>query len=78
LEISRGGLIQQFLQSTPVVQPTLDLGNQFLGHVQGKAASFLTTIKDITGMLLSRKTGRAIRTDTGTAAKAERAEGGGP
>jgi len=29
-------------------------------------------------MFLPGKTGRAIRTDAGTAAKAERAEGGGP
>ena len=56
----------------------LDLGNQLLGHVQGKAASLLVAIEDIAGMLLPGKTGGAIRANAGTAAKAERAEGGKP
>ena len=58
--------------------PTLNLGNQFLGNVQGKAASLLAAIEDITGMLLPGKTREAIRTDAGPAAKTERAEGRGP
>jgi len=54
------------------------LGNQFLGHVKGKAASLLAAIENIAGMLLSGQTGRAIRANAGTAAEAERAEGGRP
>ena len=55
-----------------------ELGEPIPRGRTGKAASLLAAIEDITGMLLPGKTRKAIRADAGTAAKTERAEGGGP
>ena len=60
LEISRSGLVQQFLQSTPVVQPAPNFGHQFLRHIKGKPAPLLAAVEDIAGVLFPGKTRRAI------------------
>src|SRR4030095_15637215 len=77
-DISRCGLIQLFLQNTPVVQTAAYLRHQFFGNVNGETSSLQATVQDVTGMLSSRQASGAALANTRTAAQAERAQHGGP
>jgi hypothetical protein len=74
LEIARGGLVQQFLQSTAVVQTAAYFGHEFLRNIKGKPAPWHATVEDIAGVLFPRKTGTTVLAHTGAATQAEGAE----
>jgi hypothetical protein len=78
LKIARGSLIQQFLQSSTVVQTAANFGHEFLRNIKGKPAPFHATVEDIAGVLFSGKTGRTVLAYAGVAAQTEGAEQGRP
>src|SRR5271165_3984251 len=74
LDISRRGLVQQILQSMPVVQTALHLGHKLFRHVNGNATPLRATVQHITLMLLARLTSRAVVTDAPRSTQAQRAK----
>jgi hypothetical protein len=78
LEIARGSLVQQFLQSTTVVQTAAYFGHQFLRNIKGKPAPCDATVEGIAGVLFPGKTGRTVLAYAGAAAQTEGAEQGRP
>src|SRR6267378_608236 len=77
-QITRCGLVEQLLQSTPVVHTAAYLRHKFFGNINRKTASFQATIKDVARMLVARQASGAVLANARTAAQAERAKNGGP
>ena len=76
--ISNGGLIQQFLKNTAVVEAKPYLWDQLLWDVNRKAVPFDADVKDMTGMLFTRAAGCAVFAHTGTSPQAQRPQKSGP
>ena len=76
--ISNGGLIQQLLKNTAVVEAKPYLWDQLLRDVNRKAASFEAPVKDMTGVLFAAATGFTVLAHTGASPQAQRTERGGP
>src|SRR6266705_1135714 len=76
--ITRCGLVEQLLQSTPVVHTAAYLRHKFFGNINRKTASFQATIQDVARMLFARQAGGAVLANARTAAQAERAKNGVP
>jgi hypothetical protein len=72
LDISRCRLVQQILQSAPVVQPVLNLRHKVFRHVDDDTPSVRATVQDITLMLLARQTSRAILANAPAPSQAQR------
>jgi hypothetical protein len=68
----------EFLQGTSVVPTAAYFGHQGLGNVKGEAAPGQASIEDVAEMLFPRKAGGTGLAHTGTAPRAQGAEGGGP
>jgi hypothetical protein len=71
-DISRCSLVQQILQSAPVVQTALHLRNELLRNVDGNTTTVRATIQDITLMLLARQTSRAVLADASAPPQTQR------
>jgi hypothetical protein len=65
-------LVQQILQSAPVVQTVLNLRHKVFRHVDGDTPSVRPTVQDITLMLLARQTSRAILANAPAPSQAQR------
>jgi hypothetical protein len=76
--IAQGTLVEQFLQGPPVVQTAPQLWYEFFGDVNGEAASFDPSVKDMTGVLFTRATGFTVLAHTRASPQAQRTERGGP
>lgn len=76
--ISNGGLIQQFLKNTTVVEAAPYLRDKLVWNVNGKPAPFDADVKDMTGMLFTRAAGCAVFAHTGTSPQAQRPQKSGP
>ena len=76
--IAQGALIEKLLKDTTVVETELDLWDELVGDVNGKAASFDASVKDMTGMLLARATGCAMFAHTGASPQAQRTKSSRP
>jgi hypothetical protein len=76
--ISNGGLIEQLLKETAVLQAAPYLRDQFLGDVNRNAAPFDAPVKDMAWVLLARLTGFAVLAHTGASPQAQRTQRGGP
>ncbi|MGH6891721.1 MAG: hypothetical protein ACREEP_05645 [Dongiaceae bacterium] len=76
--ISEGTLVEEFLQGMPIVKTAPQFCYQFVRDVNGKAAPFDASIKDMTGVLFTRSTGFTVLAHTGASPQAQRAERGGP
>ena len=74
LDISRCRLVQQILQSPPIVQAALNLRHKLFRHVDGNATPIRATVKHITLMVLARPARRAILADTPATTQAQRTQ----
>ena len=66
LDISRCSLLKQILKSTPVVQAELNLRHKSFRHIDGNTTPLRAAVQDITLMLVTRQTCRAILPDAAT------------
>jgi hypothetical protein len=64
LDVSRCRLVQQILQSLPVIQAALNLRYKLFRYVDGNATPIRATVKHITLMLLARPARWTIFPDT--------------
>lgn len=78
LRIANDGLMQQFLQSTAVVQTLAYLRHKFVRNVKNNAAALAPNVKHMAGVLLTRKAGGAVLAHTGVMPKSERTKTSGP
>jgi hypothetical protein len=76
--ISNGGLIEQLLKETAVLQAAPYLRDQFLWNVNRNAAPFDAPVKDMAWVLLARLTGFAVFAHTRASPQAQRTERDGP
>jgi hypothetical protein len=67
-------LLQQILQSAPIVQAALNLRHKLFRHVDGNTTPVRATVQDITLMLLARQARPAILADTPATPQAQRTE----
>src|SRR4029077_7277367 len=74
LDISRRRLVQQILQSPPVVQAALNLRHKLFRHVDRNTTPVRATVQDKTSMLLARQARPAILTDAPATPQAQRTE----
>src|ERR1700692_4212015 len=74
LDISRCRLVQQILQSAPVVQAALNLRHKLFRHVDGNATLVRATVEHITLMLFARLARRAILADAPATTQAQRTQ----
>src|SRR5271156_3722788 len=74
LGISRCSLLKQMLKSTPVVQAELNLRHKRFRHIDGNTTPLRAAVQDITLMLVTRQTCRAILPDAATPPQAQRAK----
>src|SRR6202051_4408108 len=72
LDISRCRLVQQILQSAPVVQAALNLRHKLFRHVDGNTTPVRATVQDITLMLIARPTCRPMLADATATTQAQR------
>jgi hypothetical protein len=77
LDIARCGLVEQLLESTPVIQAATYFGHKFLGNVNGEPSLLQPPVEDVTGMLFTGRTSRAVRSNATRASQAEGAQQGG-
>ena len=76
--IPQGTLVEEFLQGMSIVKTAPQFCYQFVRDINGEAASFNPSIKDMTGVLFAAATGFAVLAHTGASPQAQRAECGGP
>jgi hypothetical protein len=72
--IAQGALVEEFLQRTPVLKTAPQLGHEWVGDIDGEAASFDSSIKDMTGVLLAPATAFTVLANTGASPQAQGAE----
>jgi hypothetical protein len=72
LDIAWCGLVQQILQSAPVIQTALHLRHKLFRYVYRNATPLRTPVQHITLMLLARLTSRAGLADAPRASQAQR------
>jgi hypothetical protein len=70
LDVARCRLVQQILQSAPVVQTALNLRNKLLRNVNRNATSLRAIVQHIALMLFAGQTSRAVRANAPTAPQA--------
>src|SRR6202048_92877 len=73
-DVSRCRLVQQILQSAPIVQTALHLRNKLLRNVNRNATPLRAIVQHIALMLFARQTSRAVRANAPTAPQAQRAK----
>src|SRR5258707_15521066 len=73
-DVSRCRLVQQILQSAPVVQAALNLRPKLFPDVDGNATPFRATVEHITLMLFARLARRAILADAPATTQAQRTQ----
>jgi hypothetical protein len=76
--IAQGTLVEEFLYGTPVVKTALQLWHEVVGDIDGEAASFDSSVKDMTGVLLAAMTGFTVLANTRASPQAQGAEHSGP
>ena len=62
----------------PVVKTALELWDEGVGDIDGEAASFDASVKDMTGVLLAAMTGFTVLAHTRASPQAQGAEHSGP
>jgi class 3 adenylate cyclase len=72
--IAQRTLVKEFLQRTPVLKTTLQLRDELVGDIDGEAASFDSSIKDMTGVLFATATAFAVLPNTRASPQAQGAE----
>src|SRR5260221_2152319 len=72
LDVSRCRLMQQILQSAPVVQTALNLRHKLFRHVDSNTTPVRATVQDITLILLTRQTSQAVLADPPAPPQAQR------
>jgi hypothetical protein len=77
LDIARCGLVEQFLQSTPVIQAATHFRHEFFGNIHGEPSFSQPAVQDVTGMLLAGRTSGAVRSNATRASQAEGAQQSG-
>jgi len=77
LDIARCGLVEQFLESSPVIQAATYFGHEFFGNVNGEPSLLQPAVQDVTGMLFTGRTSGAVRSNATRASQAEGAQQGG-
>ena len=70
----RSRLVQQILQSPPIVQAALNLRHKLFRYVDGDATPIRATVQDITLMLFARLARRAILADAPAPPQAQRTQ----
>jgi hypothetical protein len=76
--IAQGTLVEEFLYGTPVVKTALELWDEVVGDIDGEAASFDSSVKDMTGVLLAAMTDFTVLANTRASPQAQGAEHSGP
>ena len=62
----------------PVVKTAPQLWHELVGDINGEAASFDSSVKDMTAVLFAAATGFAVLAHTGASPQAQRTERSGP
>jgi hypothetical protein len=77
LDVTRRGLVEQLLQSAPVLQAAKYFRHEFLRHIDGEPTFLQPAIEDITGVLFTGGTRGAVGPQAASASEAEGAEQSG-
>jgi hypothetical protein len=77
LNVARCSLVEQFLQSAPMIQAAAYFRYQFFGNINGKPSPLQASVQDVTGMLFTGQTSGAVRANAASAAQAEGAQQSG-
>lgn len=72
--IAQGTLVEEFLQRTPVLKTAPQLRHEWVGDIDGEAASLDSSIKDMTGVLFAAATAFTVFPNTRASPQAQGAE----